>query len=461
MKRIPLYMLCALTLTASVGGVCSAQPLDEPQRVERSDTVSPGLTVMAIDASLKPSLVRVTRIEGQRVWGEDEIGRSLVFEPGELLALVRMNANSDLSVGIGARDGVTDPVVLGDRLADRARIATVGVLETTNGRRFPGIPAFTMGDLAGLEGSSEILEAMGDDGQEEGGVSWLSASSAMSFSLEEIQTITFARTPISQRLMMNTDVTSDTLLLANGDIAEGFVDAIGRTIELERDNGTMLSLAHERVNAIVLANPPEDPDPVRVWFDDGAIIGGTDVFVVNARNIGVTDADGAQATAPQESVTQWRTLDAVRAIVFASDRLLPLSAMEAQRGPSDNAGRPIEIVGHPDDTLLDDAPALDALDVVLPGPMRVVYALPRGSKRFACTVRLERPESLWADCTLVLRVDGEERTRVPLNTQTPASPINIALPTGASSLDITLEEGSYGPVHDRLRLSRPVLLLGN
>ncbi len=407
-----------------------------------------GVTMMALDGELRPSMVRVTSILDGGVAGEDQRGRPVVFEAGEFVALVRINPRTDLRLGIGVRDlpiGEDMPI---ERASMRAQASALGVLATTDQRRYPGGIGVYVEDSAEetFEGVTVAESVM-----------WIGDGTVLEFDLDDLAFVVREGAPASVRLTLPKSVNTDTLLLTNGDIIGGFIAGVGSGVELERDDGSLLTLEMERVHAMVFANPTEPSAPTRAWFDDGSVLGDRSVQTSGGR--WVTFGDGADGTA--DAAWNTRPLTSLRAIAFDADRLVPLSDLTPDRVVSDTPGATITLGVHPDDALLDEAPALGAFDVLMGSPMRVAYALPDGAARFACSVTLAYPDSAWADCQVVFAVDGVEASRTALGRESPIASINIALPSDAQTMTITLDEGRFGPVHDALRLARPLFLLSD
>ncbi|MEM1422958.1 MAG: hypothetical protein AAGH64_03035 [Planctomycetota bacterium] len=413
-----LLALCPLLAGAPAGA----------QTATRGERDAPaGMTAMAIDDALGTSLVRVLSIDAGVVEGEDGAGARVRYEPGELVALVRVAPATDVTLGVGVADAVRDGAVTMERVRVRARGLTAGVLTTTDGARYPG--------------------ALSDEEYESGdGFAWTDATGTRLFALEDVASVVMDSAPASVRLALPAGVASDTLLLANGDVLQGFLAGINTSVELERDDGGTTELPPDRVRAIVLANPEEPPAPMRAWFDDGAVIGSDSI---------VTQGGGWLADDPASPPDAWRSLAGVRAIALDADRLVPLGDLGIAR----SAGGPVAIAAHDDDRLLELVPALGARDVVLPGDADVAFELPPNAERFACTLRLVRPDSSWADCEVVVLFDGGEVSRTPLAGGRGPVAVNVAVPDGARTLGIRIDPARFGAVHDAVRLARPLVLL--
>lgn len=431
--------LIVSSLLAGSVATASVQP-----SAETPDSINPGMTAMTVDAELRTGLVRVLSIDGMGVVAEDRRGRERVFRDGELLALIRVDATTDVSVGIGAVSlrGAQD-MALG-QLLERTEASSTGVLVTTDGSRFPG----TLEQLIGGSSIDSSDEGVPEDPD---AVVWVTEFATRVFAIENVSRVVMGHAPASVRLTLPAAVATDTMMLANGDALEGFVAALGREAVLELDDGAEVRLPPDRVNAVVFANPDVRSQGVRVWFDDGEVSAGDAVRTNDGRWIGIEQGP------PGTGDGVYRSLENVRTLVFDAGRLLALSDLEGV-GTGREGAETTQLRTHPDDLLLEEAPALGALDIVLPGPMRVTYDLPAGVSRFACTVALAHPESSWSDCTLTVRADGEVLGAFGLDAETPVRAINLDL-DGARTLEFELDEGAFGPVLDRVLLRRPLLLL--
>jgi hypothetical protein len=113
-------------------------------------------------------------------------------------------------------------------------------------------------------------------------------------------------------------------------------------------------------------------------------------------------------------------------------------------------------VRHPDDLAFGSGPVLNALDIDLPGPMRVSWTLPSGVQRFAGTAALADVSGGWGDCEYSIEIDGERVFSTRLHKGEPVASFNIPM-SQAVELTVVLEPGRYGPVRDRVILHRPLL----
>jgi len=149
----------------------------------------------------------------------------------------------------------------------------------------------------------------------------------------------------------------------------------------------------------------------------------------------------------------------LRAIAFEAAGILPLSEIEprTQEPVGDRVfAEPIRTVRHPDDLAFGSGPILNALDIDMPGPMRVSWTLPPGVQRFAGTVALADASGGWGDCEYSIEVDGERVFSTRLHEAESVASFNIPI-SQAVELTVVLEPGRFGPVRNRVILHRPLL----
>ncbi|MDX2115250.1 MAG: hypothetical protein SFZ24_06455 [Planctomycetota bacterium] len=251
---------------------------------------------------------------------------------------------------------------------------------------------------------------------------------------------------------------TDTVHLTNGDRLEGFLVALGPVVKFESD-GAELELPLERLAAARLSTPAELPAGSWIWMSDGSVARVARATIDPAGRVSLTLA-GGQAV----SVEWWQ----VRGLLSDASRLRALASLEVVSqgaGAGGGAGRrfvpPMEVVEEADE---EPDPhgvvgaALGILDVRLPGPMTVTWALPTGASRVAFTAELEAGFEPWGDCELVVR-DGEtEVARKRLHGGQPSA--EIAVDVRGAALTVAVEAGRFGPIRDRVFLRRGMVLAG-
>ncbi len=413
-------LVCALPIAfGSVSGI--AQPLEE------------GTQAILIDDQLQGRAVRFAGIDGASILIIDESGRIMHANADSALALIAVEGPIDITQGIGAAlPSAYEPPELAARLAHAVERAGQGVLETADGDRLPG-------KLAATGGGAETL-------------SWEHPSfGRIDLALDQVMRVIMPGVQGSAGMPQWAKTDHDELVLANGDVLTGFLLTLGPRFSIETDAG-VVEIDAERVAATVLANPEQPRLGLVVWLDDGTVTAASHLDEQQDGQISVTRTTGESAT--------YRPLS-LRAIAFEASRLVSLSSLvpvEQVTLGERPAMTPVRIAPHPDDFLLGDVALLDAQDVELPGPMRVVYDLPPGAHRFAGTAALDPKSAPWGDCEFVIVSDGVERLRRRLHEDEAIASFNIDV-SGAEQLELRVEAGNFGPIRDRVFIRRGLLLV--
>jgi len=256
-----------------------------------------------------------------------------------------------------------------------------------------------------------------------------------------------------------TGLIDDVVVLANGDRIEGFVVEIGESVTVDAgDPGDEpITLPLNAITSITLANERTRLEGPVLWLHDESVVridgfganGGEEAISVRLRG-----RPGGSATIP---------LARVLGFTPEAERLLPLHTLDLVvqttpegRGWSEPA------------TFEPAAGVLGARALEIPSPMTLRWRLPGGARRFGTEVSLPRGMWLWGDCELeVAAIRGGARmelARVRLNADTPQHVIAVELPsngdpTSEATLELRLSEGRYGPIQDRIVVSRPMILL--
>jgi hypothetical protein len=167
------------------------------------------------------------------------------------------------------------------------------------------------------------------------------------------------------------------------------------------------------------------------------------------------------ADAPGETIAEGGTgelpIEALLALVFDAGRLTGLGEVEPAGtaiAPDRRWSEPV-LLGDPSTALL-GAPTVE-----IPGPMSVWWTLPEGATRMSVVAELPASMRRWGDCELVIEV-GEvgawrQVARERLNAERPEVGVNV--PLDGTMLRITVEEGRYGSIQDRVVLRRGLLLI--
>lgn len=387
--------------------------------------------VLVIDDQFNATHARLISVDTSGITVEDSSGKRSRLAPGSVLALVSIDGPIDPEQGIGSVVPTERVESIRARRIARALAASLeGYLETVTGARYPGSVAPTA--------------ASGDN------VAWQHPKVGR-FELP-IEDITRIVTPQAAEdgPPQSRSISADELLLANGDVLSGFILAIGPTTSIETESGAIVDLPIDRVAAALLANPREPMAGTMIWLDDGSTF--------SAEALTATDSSGFRVTLPGGNSVEYDP-QTLRAIAFEAAGILPLSDLEpsSQEPVGDRVFvDPIRTVRHPDDLAFGSGPVLNALDIDLPGPMRVTWTLPPGVQRFAGTAALADTSGGWGDCEYSIEIDGERVFSTRLHQQQPVAAFNVET-QGAIELTVLVEPGNYGPIRDRVFLHRPLL----
>lgn len=387
------------------------------------------LSAMLIDETLTPRKVTITGFDGDEVVFLDQQGSERRISRRRLMALVSIDAGADVREGLGV--AVRRPV--DDASAGvEAPLSSSGMLRMVDGQHFPGE----------VEASPSVDELVHWRHQRFGD---------MRISMDLVGVL--ARrgwTGWSQIAAASDDLPSeDELYLLNGDVLQGFLVGLTDPVQFETDD--LIELPAERVAAVRLSNTPKAISGMVVWLSDGTVAAVENIASRHDRNLVLTLAKG------QSGVYE---VSELRGLAFDADRIRPLSSI----APDDQLPvgdrlylEEMRTVPHPD-ARRGGADALNSRDLLFPGPMSVTWTLPAGCERFAGTASLVYGSAPWGDCELVIEVDGREIFRARLNEEVASTPFNVDV--DGSELKVTVDPGVYGPIHDRVILQRPTLLLG-
>ncbi len=255
------------------------------------------------------------------------------------------------------------------------------------------------------------------------------------------------------------DAKRDAVVLLNGDQVRGFVEHVGSEVWVaEGGAGAMTKVPAQRVREVLLVNPPVRPTGARVWLD-GAWSVGVDYLGADPQRGLALGIEPAKGKSRQVFVRH----EQVIAIVPHAERLTPLAALAVARvtGPVAPSARPF--VAPPRVNEIDAL--LGASDVEIPGPMTVEWALPKGALRLGGWLVLPPAYHEWGDClvrfeSLDTKGTPTEVARESVNADRALVPLNVPLPSGASTLRLTLDAGAYGPIQDRVVLRRMLIVSG-
>ncbi len=258
---------------------------------------------------------------------------------------------------------------------------------------------------------------------------------------------------ISSALFQSTAVVppqgdADVLLLANGDLVEGFITSLGDPVSLELANAETASidLPLGRVHAVRMVTPPRKPTGPRLWLIDGTI--------VEARQVLLSD-DGfyrLEGVAFGQEDSYRMGLDAVAAVLFDPAALVPFADLTPRRVE----GPPTRYIV-PAPRPLDDHAPLGLSRLEFRGPITAYYVLPAGATYFAAEAELPVTSRAWGDCELIVRDDDRTVFATRLNAETPTASIGVRL--SGSTLTVEVTEGAAGPIQDTVVLVRSLILV--
>jgi hypothetical protein len=244
------------------------------------------------------------------------------------------------------------------------------------------------------------------------------------------------------------------VILANGDVLDGFVDVISAAEVVVEVEGKTRKVETPRVARVEFSNPAAGLSGAMVWLASGDVL--------RVSSLGGSGAGGevTLARAGSGSPVTVKVAD-VAGFVESSAALVALATI-APAGVtpfgSRSAADPIEVGSV-------EVP-LGAADVTLPSPMVVTWALPEGATRAAWRAELPAASRVWGDCVLIVEqtgekgVGGRELARVRLNGDAPEAEMNVELIVGGGPLRVTLDEGEGGPIQDRVVLRGGLVLVG-
>lgn len=399
MKRM-IHSVCVVAL-ALAGRALAAPPAED------------SIPRVLLDMALKPSVVRLISITSDSIQVRDEAGKPVTYPRSRVAALLPVLesfANGPIELDTSA--GLASPP---------------GRLELVSGELLPGRLSTQEAPGEKLAWESLVWGRV-EVPLDQAGFVLLAPTSALA-----------SRRPIA---------TSDAAILANGDSLEGFVAGLGAKLLLERDHATS-ELPIDRVVSVSFANPVKPVGGAWAWLHNGSAVSISKIELSAAGDVTIA---GTQSPAPNATLR----VGELRALVFQSARVVPLSSLGLQIVPSPGERRwtPPALVG---DARL--APAF-AAEIELPGPMTVRWALPRGAARVGGQAELPPSCRVWGDCELLIGVPGGTPTRVRLNAENPVVSFSVELNAGAEQLEISIDPGPSGPVQDRVVIRRGLVVVG-
>lgn len=404
-------------------------------------------TRVLLDRQLRARLVPICAVDDQSVTYEEGPGLLRVEARDQFVAYLPPAADpaSDVPYALTPRSWREVLVQVAQGLA---RAGDARFVELVDGQRYVGRPAprldaadaSTMGWEHPVFGSLELP-------------------------LERVSRVVVLPLHVD-RTMAPLEGLDDRVVLANGDIIEGFVVSIAEPLLIE-SAGQQRAIPLGLVAGVALANPAEPRAGPTAWLADGSVVQFGAISTSRRGEVTLTLAqpdqsagEGDRSTA--ETVAGVYPLDDVLAMVLVPQRLMPLARVPMSRYEASSSRRWTEApqIGEARDALLDAPP------ITLPGPIRVEWTIPASARRVAGLAELPRAMWTWGDCELVIsershEADWHELFRGRLHAGAPLAEFNAQIAPAAAprSLRFELLEGRHGPVQDRIVLWRTVLLL--
>ena len=250
----------------------------------------------------------------------------------------------------------------------------------------------------------------------------------------------------------------DMLVLRNGDVLTGFIEHIGPLAEIDTGDRPV-RIPIDRGAVAIFANQPRDRAGLFVWLADGttarvASLRTNGSLVELARKPAHPDTE-ANAVAPPRHVPMSELL----AVVADAAVITPLASItpDAQRPSPDRRWTPPARFGSP------LGQPLDAATIEMPGPMRIEWLLPPGTRSLIFDALLPDYSRTWGDCEIVVAAHASglehELARVRLFDLQPSATVVARFPPDAVRVSITLEPGRFGPAQDRALLLGALLLV--
>ena len=438
---------------------------------------SAGISVFLLNSSGVCTAARFERLDAQgRAWVSDKQGQPAHPLADEVLAMYAVDASADPELGPGAwRPDSRATQLHQSNVRAHIEAQRLGVVLTVSGERFPGGPALANPPPAAASPANPNADSpdaddpdapakaappappapptpepqpaaplpAGDD------LAWRHMTlGLMLFKLDELAAVQYPEgDPVDAGVVPH----DDEVLLKNGDRIVGVIDSLSVAVKVEPPAGgaakagvavPVTTIPTERVSSIRMANPRKVSAAPLAWLTDGTVTN-----LARIRDPGTLAAESAPR---------------IVALLPQPARLVGLTALRpanvAPLGGRSYTDPPARSV-NADDLALPDVSALGAGDLVFPGAMEVTYRLPPGSKRFVSTVALDDTAGVWGDCDVTISAGSEATSKLRAHLKWGQPPVPANLVISGETLTIRIEPGALGPIRDRVRLMRPVLIL--
>ncbi|MDX2017142.1 MAG: hypothetical protein SFY95_05810 [Planctomycetota bacterium] len=438
-----MRQLSALSLVATLLSAASAPDL------ARAQSPSPPPRVVVLDSDLRPVRGTLAGIAGSTVRVRESRARVRTLERAALVLFEparpdRPDAVEPESTLINGDDQIAPsassptaqapaqptPGAEGDEAA-----RTAGLLELTDGQRWPGT----------------LVKAQGET------LTWRGPAGVRSVQIERVRRWTRVPGIVSGPLAARDDL----VILTNKDRLEGFIAAIDSggdsgagELTLER-RGKAEALRLDTIAIVApaskdAAQPTADVAPIMVWLrgplDSAAIVAATDVSTdVSSGN---TRSSQATTTRLTFAGTALGAVDPanISAIRLRSD-LTPLASLAFTPAGSTATGN----TWQPEPIVRGEGPAAE---IELLGPGEWSWTVPQAAGRLSTTIALASEATAWGDVRITIesagqRWQGELKGAGPLERD-----MTLAV---SGSVRIRIEAGSSGAVGARVVLRRAVV----
>ncbi len=267
-----------------------------------------------------------------------------------------------------------------------------------------------------------------------------------------------AITSIEQPLDLTGSIQDDIVITHNGDRVVGFIESVGLQSTVSTDNG-LRQLGFNQIRSLQLANPPEHTPGIYLSTDDGLELR-TSRFEVDFQHSPIITIDpvslGIDATSRDTFLLDPNAPVGIE-VLHDQSRIISLASIEPEKiTPTGNRSwTPVPIVSWGSSN-----PILSTID--LRAPVSVMYPLPEGAVRFACT--LDAPINTWTDCVasiFAISYTGQRTELVSqqLNAEQSSVSLNADLGSDTQHLEIHIDPGAFGPIQDRVLVKNPRVLI--
>lgn len=403
---------------------------------------------LLVDRELNVRAVNVIELNPAAVLFDDAAGQREALPLDDVLLLMR-----DPSIGPPSADAAQSPAAAGprdendgdgddDSTAHSAAAGApppAGLLVLADGRRLPGDYDHRLMDDAPPDHIRWRHPWLG----------------VLDVPLEQIASIAFIASAAPPA-----PAAGDVIRLENGDALTGFILEINSAIGFELEDGGRIDIPIHRVESLSLVNPPAVPNGMRLWFDDGTVIGARSARFGDDRVLRIDGPLLSPMAGSDESPSDLKRLELahLRAIELRPAALVGLAELD---DPTVERIEPRYVLPKPQRLSSDSPAGLDA--VAISGPIKATWTLPRGAQgseaaasRFAARAVLPESARAYGCVELIIAVDGDEVFRARIDGEHPVREINV--PLAGRTLSITLASAGDGPVQDVIHLQRPMIL---